>query len=272
MVIVIVASSCTTKRYIYAPSTPNIPYFNQEGDSKAAAFYSTAGNGDLERRKSDGLDLEGAYALSDHWAVTTSFFYRKERDRETGRSIFDSSIVNYKRKIFEVGGGYFIPFNPKKTITMNVYGGVGLGKFLMNENGTKTGSPYDRFYNVNVLKWYVQPSLNFMPGKYFRFALYFKPTFVRYGEYTSDYLPEEFEYFGFQKIHRQVINFFEMGYDLQLGIPKVPWLFIEHSVSVVRKDYIRVSPLVSRFGNISVGLNVNFGKMQEAKKKEKSFR
>lgn len=264
IVAIIILSSCTTNRYIYAPSAPNIPYFNQKGDSKAAAFYSGSGTESFNRR-SDGFDLQGAYALSDHWALTTSWFYRKETDRDTRISIFDSSMINYKRKIIETGGGYFISINPKKTITLNVYGGVGVGKFLMSESGKKSGLSYDRFYNVNVLKWYVQPSLNFMPGKYFRFAFYFKPTFVRYGRYTSDYLPDEYTYFGFQKIHKRMISFSEMGYDLQLGIPKVPWIFIEHSVAfaAIKTYNIANTQLVSRGSNVSIGLNVNFGKMKK---------
>ena len=64
-------------------------------------------------------------------------------------------MINHKRKIMETGGGYFISINPKKVITLNVYGGVGVGKFLMSESGKKSSLSYDGFYNVNVLKWHV---------------------------------------------------------------------------------------------------------------------
>lgn len=264
LVIIILFSSCITRRYIYAPSAPNITYFNEKGDSKIAAFYSGSGGeaGSNSYRKSNGFDIQGAYAISDNWAFTASWFYRKEKDSEAGGSMFEASKIDYKRSMIELGAGYFVPFNQKKTIAFNIYSGLGTGKFSMNENGTKSGSGYDRFYDVNVIKWYLQPSINFMPGKYFRASFYFKPTLVRYGSYKSDYLPDEYTYFGFDNINNHVLRFFEMGYDLQLGIPKVPWLFIEHSFSAVsRPHYLEVNSLISRGANISIGLSMNFGKM-----------
>lgn len=268
--LIIIINSCTANRYIYAPSAPMIPYFNEKHDSKASAFYSGSGDGNITN-KSEGLDLQGAYAIGNNWALTGAYFYRNELSIERLKSVFDSSNVHYNRNISEFGGGYFLPLNPQKTITVNVYAAFGGGKFNSNETGTKGGSPYSRYYNVNITKWYVQPSIHFMPGKYFRFAFFFKPTFVHYGRFTTDYLQDEIEYFSLDKLYRSTIPFMEIGYNLQLGIPQVPWLFIEHSVSGVSRHIVENTHLLSRGGNVSIGLSVNFNKISRKKKMEASL-
>ncbi|MEO6869678.1 MAG: hypothetical protein ABI168_08540, partial [Ginsengibacter sp.] len=125
---------------------------------------------------------------------------------------------------------------------------------------------YSRFYNVNVVKYYIQPSIHFMPGKFFRFAFYIKPTFVHYGRFSTNYLKDEYEYFNFDRLYRSTLTFMEIGYDLQIGIPGVPWLFIEHSVSGVSRQVAQNSHLLSRGGNVSIGLNINFAKIPKKKR------
>ncbi len=265
---IILFSSCVTRRYIYAPSAPNIAYFHQKGDSKIAGFYSGSGGGrgtinsQEHYKHSDGFDVQGAYAISDHWALTGAYFYRSERDVEVAGTIFGTSDVSYKRNLAELGAGYFVPMNSSGTVTFNVYGSLGAGKFSLKETGLKDGDDYSRFYDVKVIKWFLQPSINFMPGKYFRASFYFKPTIVHYGRDNSDYLPDEYAYFGYGNINNHSLRFFELGYDLQLGVPKVPWLFIEHSVSgVLRSSYLEYGKLISRGANASIGLSLNFARM-----------
>ena len=262
---IFIFSSCTTYRYIYAPATPNIPYFTEKGDSKAAAYYGGAGGDNGNSNRADGFDIQGAYAITDHWMITTSYFNRNERDKEYSNQIHDLNIF-YKRNIIEVGGGYFAVLNEKKTITINLLAGAGSGKFTINEKGTDQGSTYNRFYDVNVFKYYLQPSINFRPLKNFSFAFYVKPTFVRYGKFNTDYTSDEFKDYGFQGIYNRTLSFFELGYDLKFTIPGVPWLSIEHTVSGISRDITYGYPLISHSGNIAIGLNVNFAKIAKKKK------
>jgi hypothetical protein len=130
--------SCTTNRYIYTASPPNDPYFTKKGESKVAGYYSSSGDGVHPTVKSDGIDIQTAYSLTDHWAITASYFYRRENDVYNYNSYsqpFDSSFVKYKRNLFEAGGGYFVPLNTKKSITANLYVGVAAGKFTFNDVG-----------------------------------------------------------------------------------------------------------------------------------------
>ena len=185
--VVFALSSCSTYRYIYSASPANNPYFTKKGESKLTGYYSGAGNSS-RLEKADGFDLHAAYAIGDHWAVTTGYFNRRERDTynySRNNTPFDSSVINYKRNLFDIGAGYFLTLNPKKTITFNLYGGMATGKFSFEDNGTNNGANYNRFHSSDISKWYFQPSINFMPGKYFRICGYFKNVICSLWEYQN---------------------------------------------------------------------------------------
>ena len=84
---------------------------------------------------------------------------------------FESSEVRYKRNLFDVGGGYFVSLNKRKTITFNFYGGFSWGRFSFVDDGKdSSGAGYHRYHNNGITRWFFQPSWNFMPGKYIRFS------------------------------------------------------------------------------------------------------
>ena len=190
--------SCHTNRYIYFASPPNNPYFTKKGESKVAAYYSSSNSNSLTKEFADGFDLQGAYALSNHLALAVSYFNRKEKDvYGVGyNDPFDSSIVRYKRNLIDVGTGYFIALNKKKTITFNFYGGLSLGKFSIDDNGLdKNLISYNRFHSSHITRWFFQPSINFMPGKYVRFSFTLKSSYVLYGKVKTNYTSEELQFF-----------------------------------------------------------------------------
>ena len=69
-------SSCYTPRYVYSPSAHNVPLFSKKNDSKIAANYSSnlsLANSSENENDSYGFDLQGAYAISDHWALQANY-------------------------------------------------------------------------------------------------------------------------------------------------------------------------------------------------------
>ncbi len=73
--------------------------------------------------------------------------------------------------MLDIGAGYFIFLNPEKNITANLYGGLATGKFSFEDNGIDENQLlYDRYYESAIFKWFIQPSINFMAGEYFRFS------------------------------------------------------------------------------------------------------
>jgi hypothetical protein len=262
--IVFALSSCSTFRYIYSASPANNPYFTRKGETKLTGYYSSGGN-NTRLEKADGFDLQAAYAIGDHWAVTTGYFNRRELDiypYSRYNSPFDSSKINYKRNLFDIGGGYFVALNQKKTITFNLYGGIASGKFSFEDNGTNNGANYNRFHNSNITKWFFQPSVNFMPGKYFRFAVILKTSFVHYGNIQTSYTREEQKYFSLDRIANQTLTFGEPEYNIQFGLPKYPWVKLDAAVSGASHHFSTDSQLDIRGNNTSIGLTFDFSKIK----------
>jgi hypothetical protein len=262
--------SCTTYRFIYTASPPDIPLFKKKGESKVTAYYSDNKSSDITNKYAHGFDLHGAYALSNHWAVTASYLFRREKDYYTTRnSIFDSSDVRYKRHLLDAGVGYFVFLDASKTISGNIYAGVGGGKFSINDAGFVDSLPYNRFHNSSITKWYIMPSLNFFSRHTFRFSFATKFSFVHYGKIRTSYTGSELSYFGLDKIANATLYFLEPAFSFQFGSRYVPWLAI-NIVSSFTSDYnsyddSNESHLAVRGGNFSIGMSVDFSKMKKKK-------
>ncbi len=257
--------SCSSYRYIYTASPLNNPYFTQKGESKVTAYYSE-GSDKVQREKANGFDLQAAYAISDNFAITTGYLNRRERDiynYSVANMPFDSSVINYKRNLFEVGGGYFVPVNSRQTITFNLYGGFAGGRFSFDDNGISKGADYNRHHSSDIMKYYFQPSLNFMPGKYFRFGLILRTSFVHYGNIKTTYTTDEQEYFMLNLIANRTLTFIEQEYNMQFGLPKFPWVKLDASLSSAFHRFPEVGPLDLRRNNASIGLTFDFTKMKK---------
>lgn len=218
--------SCNTPRYVYAPSPPNTPFFQEKGDSKISAAYSI-GNDEGNGERNRGYDIQAAYAVSDHWAITFDHFYRREKDVYNfyEYSGFDSSTVKYKRQITSIGAGYFHEMNRRGTVLFNLYAGVGFGKFNIDDHGIDDSlSAYSRFHNSRITKWYLQPAINFMPGTSFWCSVSTRFSFVKYSNITTSYSLEEQERYDLKNLNNRVLSFFEPSYNMLIGVPHCPWL------------------------------------------------
>jgi len=227
-------ASCHTPRYVYAPSPPDNPFFKNKGDSKISGYYSI-GNDEGNGEKNRGFDIQGAYAITDHWAITADHFYRRERDvyNFSEYSTFDSSIVNYKRNITGFGTGYFREMNRRGTVFFTVYGGVGFGKFNIHESGKDTTpAVYSRLYQSNLTKWYLQPGINFMPRSAFWCSVTTRFVFAKYSRTTTTYSQSEQETFNLKNLDGRTLSFFEPSYNMQVSVPHCPWLKINGGFSL----------------------------------------
>lgn len=262
-------SACNTERYIYTPSIPNNPYFREKGESKLAAYYSSGGDDNPRTgHKNNGFDLQGAYALSKNWAITTSFFSRQESDIYTSShyNFFDSSYINYKRHITDFGGGYFVPLNRRQNAFFAIYGGIGFGEFSINDKGIdRARNSYSRFHNSDITKWFIQPSFNFFAGNYFRMALIGKFSFVHYGNISTSYLNEELQYYWLDRIKSKTISFFEPTLNIQFGIPPIDWVKIDGGFTFSSDPFEEPSRAEARNFNASIGLSFDFSKIKKNK-------
>lgn len=269
LVSVIILSSCYSPKYIYTASPANNPYFTEKGQSKLTAYYSSNGrqissSGDnSSKSNSNGMDIQSAYAISKSWAITAGYYHRNETDfnLESSRDL----VVKYKRNLFDVGGGTFIPLNQKKSFTFNFYAGLAFGKFSFTDQN-KTGD-YNRFHSAAILKWYIQPSFNYIWSDYLRIGIILKNSFVHYGNIQTDYSDDEKRSYGLNLIENRMISFFEPEWNIQLGLPQLPWMKLDAVMSTANPYFHDILNIGSvRGGNLSIGLTFDISRMKKKSK------
>lgn len=257
--------SCRTPRFIYSPAPPNNPYFREKGESKIAAYYSTAASeNDLQGEYNDGVDLQAAYAISDHWAITADYFKRNEKDvfSNYDRNFFDSSVIRYDRHLKNFGAGYFMPITKDKQIMFSIFGGLGFGKFSFTDRGLDNNISYSRYYNSDMSKWYIQPSVNFFPGKYFRTGLISKVSWVHFKNPTTSYTQPELEYHDLNLLPGKTLSFFEATWNMQVTFNKMNWLYLDGGLTICSDPFDDAINLEARNFNASIGLSIDFSKMK----------
>lgn len=79
LIILALLSSCAP---LYLPATRNAPLFTEQGEAQISGFLSAA-----------GIEAQGAYALSDHIALTGSYAYANQKKRATVLSIPERIIM-----------------------------------------------------------------------------------------------------------------------------------------------------------------------------------
>lgn len=258
-------ASCHTPRYVYSPAPPNVPYFTKKGDSKISGFYSGGEADGYGNVSNQGFDIQGAYAVTNHWAVILNYYNRTEKDMyNVPYNAFDSSSVRYKRNSLEVGIGYYVPLNRHKTITYNIYAGYGFGGFKINDTGLDSSrNRYSKYYNCNTGNFFIQGGFNFMPSRYFAFSLMGKISSMYYGYSQSSYTSQELKYFYLDKLNKRTLTFFEPTFNMQFTVPKCDWLKVEGSLtfSTNTPDYY---PAARSF-NGSIGLTIAPSKIFKSK-------
>jgi hypothetical protein len=124
-------SSCTQPRYVYSPPVRNLHYFEKAGQSKLAAHWATGpsrNDGGTSSAFNNGFDLQGSYAISDHWAIMVSYYNRKEHDNIN--TVYSSSAnlyseIEYKRNGTELGASFFTPLSKGRENFFHIDGGIG---------------------------------------------------------------------------------------------------------------------------------------------------
>lgn len=272
IVIMLLFSSCynSVGRYAYSPSPANIIYFKEKGDSKVSATISSGPNDGFsvpKDRFNHGYEIQTAYALSNHWFVGASYFNRREKE-SAGPSngggyynIFDTSTINYKRNLVDAGGGFFVPFSDRKMSNFSMYGTLGFGKFSIMDVGFDNGLSYTRMYQNNFTTYGLQASFNLMPTDYVQASFAFKYSWVRYRNTITTYNSIELEEFGLDRVGDNTFRFFEPTINVQLGLPEVPWMKLDLSVTLCGdEEYI-----TKRKSNASIGLSFDISKLKKSK-------
>lgn len=228
--------SCSTPRYMYSPSAHNVPVLVKKGDSKLSAMYSTnlsqktTDNEGSHESKNRGFDLQGAVAVTDNFAIQANYFSRRESNNgneDDGRP--DSSFLNYKRNLTEIGVGYFKPLNSRNLVLFQVFGGIGKGRFSFTDNGKDINyNSYTKNHQADITKFYIQPAMIFRTRGSFAGSISTRLSIIKYSNIKTDYSASELTDYNLDSLSNGARTFWEPAITNSFGFKKLPGIRIEY--------------------------------------------
>ena len=230
--------SCYTPRYMYSPAAQNVPVLVKKGDSKLAAYFSSNFSqksfvdNRVNESRNRGFDLQGAYAITDNFAIQANYFNRSESNNgnaSVGR--LDSSVIDYKRNLAEVGIGYFKSLNAKGLVFFQVFGGMGKGEFSFTDNGKdRNNINYTRSHKADVTKFYIQPAMLFRTRGSFAGSISTRLSVIRFGNIKTGYSPAELSNYKLDSLTYGARTFWEPAITNSFGFKRLPGIRIEYQL------------------------------------------
>lgn len=267
-------TSCYPPRYIHSPVAANVPVFTKKGDSKIAGYYSfnpgeknnltSAG----KLNSGSGLDIEAAYAVTNHVAFHGAYSLRKERNfADFNLNSTDSSLVTYNRTNAEFGIGYFTYFDKRRASFFQVFAGAGIGSSSFFDKYF-TGNTPARYFKMDVTRLYIQPAILIKHGEVFTSSLSSRISFVYFKNIQSDYTMEELLRYQLKDIENDVKVFWEPAFINTFGFKKLPALKLEVQMGLA---FLMSDRFVDyRTLNISAGLVLDIPKFFANKDPDKN--
>ena len=261
-------SACYTPRYIYSPPASNVPVLTKKGDSKLAAFYSSSpfSNTSSKNFYNYGFDIQAAFALSKHWALIVNKTNRYEKNSgDFDYSLSDSAVIRYKRGLTEFGGGYYTMLSHGNKMIFQLIGGMGMGKFTLDDNGKNSSSQsYSRYHETKVTKVFLQPAIQISYNKYFNTSFASRFTLLWYYGIKTNYTPEEQQAFLLNELNGSPKTFWEPVVINSFILKKLPAYRFELQfgfASLVSHRFVDY-----RSVNVSIGAMVDFSRMKKGHK------
>lgn len=255
-------SSCYTPRYVYSPSAHNVPLFAKKGDSKMGINYSSnlpgskTINNQVFRGKSSGFDLHGAYAFHKKFAVQVNHFSRAEQNGGNYSTTRDSAIIRYRRKLTELGAGYYTKLNPESSLIFQLFAGIGIGNFSFTDRGKDVNQvAYTRYHKSGIFKFYVQPAFQYQNKKRIAAALSSRFSVINFGNIRTDYTPQEQANFELDRISSSPVLFWEPAFVNSFGFKKFPGFLLEYQAGLSLLMSRRF--VDARSFNLSIGIQID---------------
>ncbi len=235
-----ILNSCYTPRYVYSPTAHNVPVLIKKGDSKLAFNYSinfadnTVKENVSTTGKARGYDLQAAYAFTNHWAGQLNYFNRNERNAgDFDNNILDSTVINYKRNLTEIGAGYFHALNENKQAMVQIFGGIGFGKFSFTDNGRDQNNVYrNRFHNMNITKLFIQPAFTVRSKRNFAASLSSRHSIIFFRNIKTDYSTIELDNYKLDSLNINPRVFWEPSVVNSFGYKKLPGVKFEFQLGM----------------------------------------
>lgn len=263
----IALSSCYAPRYVYGPSTQNIPLLNKKNDVELSAFYGGSlndfkGEGNHNR----GFDIHTAWAISNHFAIMFNESARWEKNGDNDTFFYnDSSSLSYKRNFTEFGFGYFSSVHHNEKMKFQVFGGIAFGTSKISDDYFSNGIQTDKYHNSNVTKIFIQPALIYSPTKLFSGALTSRFTEIIFAHINTNYTLAELDNYILDSLRTSPIYFWEPAVSYTFSFKKIPVkLRLQGSVSILLNHRF----VEHRTGNIALGIIADISKRKKVKESD----
>ncbi len=251
--------SCYSPRYVFAPSTQNIPILNRKNALELSGGYSGSLNTFSDKGDSyNGFDMQGAWAITNHIAAifSGSAHWEKNTSNDTYYA-GDTSMLSYKRHFTEIGIGYYSPVNFNPRMNFQVFGGMAFGAFDINDQYTSNSVVTNKYHNSRPTKIFLQPSVTYRLFKNLWSTFSSRITAVVYRKINTNYSPTELDNYIFDSLTVSPVYFWEPAVNYTFGFKKFPLrLKLQGSLAIL----INHRFVQHRTGNIALGIVADFPK------------
>jgi hypothetical protein len=246
-------SSCYSPRYVYSPSTQNIPLLQRKNDLEFSGFYAGSINSFKEKGNSNqGFDIHAAWAFGDHLAAILGESYRWEKNG--GNDSFfpnDSSLLSYKRNFIELGVGYFTSMKDNQKMQFQLFGGTAFGSSDIADDYVSNNIHTDKYHNSRITKIFIQPAIIYSPFKNFSGALSSRITEIIFTHIHTNYSPTELDNYILDSLTVSPVFFWEPAVSYTFGFKKIPLkLRLQGSISILLNHRF----VEHRTGNVGIGI------------------
>ena len=268
--------SCTVRRYVYTPATANLLTPGQKGNAKVAVNYSSSSSSDIlpsTNDKSEGVDLQAAYAITDKIALRAELYTKSEKNSGTATDFFGNDITeyqnNYRKNGFELSGGLYQIGKGEAGVSLQLFAGIGGGKFSLNERDITSANIY--YHRMNYFKGFFQPSVRIAASKYVSITLGSRLSVINFNHIKTDIPDIDKEALGYigtaNSVFTDVFTHFEFGFkglepvkfQFQIGASKLNTRFAVPDYPYVNNERYDHNNLWLAAG-IVADVNMLFGK------------
>lgn len=251
--------SCYSPRYVYSPSTQNIPLLGKKGDITAGGYFATGGGGSKAAYAGSvdynlGMDVHIACALSGHLAIMINKYNRWERNNGANNfSVGDSSVIKYRRGLTELGAGYFTSRGTGAKNSFQVFGGMAFGNFQINDNNTGSSIHSARMHHSRITTVFVQPAI--IAGQYKHFTASFSSKFsaLFYHKIVTNYTATELNNYLLNNLSASPVFFWEPAMNYSLGFKKLKGIRIDLQSSfaiLMNRRFVDCRPINIALGTV----------------------
>ena len=270
---VILLASCNTAEFIqHTPTLANSGQHTGKGELHGRLLYSSGNstvnsvnnisdNSPYERVR--GEQAQGSYSISDKLALQGLFMHSSEEGGSKGTSSQKTIVYKYNRNVTEGGVAFFDNLNQQKTVFIEIGTGAGFGKFKTTETNS-LAAPGGRFYDHNVFKLYLQPSV-YYASKNFGFATGFKFSYISFTDITTNYTDPERTSRSINtgnSLNTTTLDFFTKA---DIFLNKLPWLGFNGQI-LISNDLAKHFNYNQTDNNFGIGLSFRFGQLINEKK------